>query len=64
MSKSKIRNDKTCLNCRCVVENRFCPNCGHDNTDTRKPFHHLFVHFFKDLSHYKNAFQKYDLLHS
>ena len=56
MSKSKIRNDKTCLNCRYVVENRFCPNCGQENTDTRTTFHHLFVHFFEDLTHYENAF--------
>ena len=56
MSKSKIRNDKTCLNCRYVVENRFCPNCGQENTDTRKTFHHLFIHFFEDLTHYENAF--------
>ena len=58
MSKSKIRNDKTCLNCRYVVENRFCPNCGQENTDTRKTFHHLFIHFFEDLTHYENAFWK------
>ncbi|SDH64982.1 Protein of unknown function [Flavobacterium omnivorum] len=56
MSKSKIRNDKTCLNCRYVVENKFCPNCGEENTDTRKTFHHLFIHFFEDLTHYENAF--------
>ncbi|RKS92312.1 uncharacterized protein DUF3667 [Flavobacterium limicola] len=56
MSKSKIRTDKTCLNCRYVVENRFCPNCGQENTDTRKTFHHLFIHFFEDLTHYENAF--------
>ena len=56
MSKSKIRNDKTCLNCRYVVENRFCPNCEQENTDTRKTFHHLFIHFFEDLTHYENAF--------
>ena len=56
MSKSKIRNDKTCLNCRYVVENKFCPNCGQENTDTRKTFHHLFTHFFEDLTHYENAF--------
>ncbi|WP_284653431.1 DUF3667 domain-containing protein [Flavobacterium terrisoli] len=58
MSKSSLRNDKTCLNCRYVVENRFCPNCGQENTDTRKTFHHLFVHFFEDLTHYENAFWK------
>lgn len=58
MSKSPLRKDKTCLNCRHVVENRFCPNCGQENTDTRKTFHHLFVHFFEDLTHYENAFWK------
>ena len=58
MSKSPVRKDKTCLNCRYVVENRFCPNCGQENTDTRKTFYHLFVHFFEDLTHYENAFWK------
>lgn len=58
MSHSKIREDKTCLNCRHVVEQKFCPNCGQENSDTRKTFHHLFVHFFEDLTHYENAFWK------
>lgn len=56
--KSPLRKDKTCLNCNYVVENRFCPNCGQENTDTRKTFHHLFIHFFEDLTHYENAFWK------
>ncbi len=58
MSKSSLRKDKTCLNCNYVVENRFCPNCGQENSDTRKTFHHLFIHFFEDLTHYENAFWK------
>jgi hypothetical protein len=58
MSKSTIRKDKTCLNCRHVVEKRFCPNCGQENSDSRKTFHQLFVHFFEDLTHYENAFWK------
>lgn len=58
MSTSPLRKDKTCLNCNYVVENRFCPNCGQENTDTRKTFHHLFVHFFEDLTHYENSFWK------
>ena len=58
MSRSPLRKDKTCLNCNYVVENRFCPNCGQENTDTRKSFHHLFIHFFEDLTHYENAFWK------
>jgi hypothetical protein len=56
MSRSPLRKDKTCLNCNYVVENRFCPNCGQENTDTRKTFLHLFIHFFEDLTHYENAF--------
>jgi len=56
--KNPIRNDKTCLNCNYVVAGRFCPNCGQENSDTRKTFYHLFVHFFEDLTHYENAFWK------
>jgi len=56
MSKSVLRKDKTCLNCRHVVDQRFCPNCGQENTESRKTFHHLFIHFFEDLTHYENAF--------
>lgn len=55
---SQIRKDKTCLNCKHVVENKFCPNCGQKNEDTRKTFHHLFIHFFEDLTHYEGAFWK------
>lgn len=58
MSKDPIRKDKTCLNCNHVVDLRYCPNCGQENTDTRKTFHHLFIHFFEDLTHYENAFWK------
>ena len=58
MGKSHVRADKTCLNCNYVVENRFCGNCGQENIDTRKTFHHLFIHFFEDLTHYENSFWK------
>lgn len=58
MSKSNVREDKTCLNCFYVVENRFCPNCGQENIETRKTFHHLFVNFIEDLTHYENSFWK------
>jgi hypothetical protein len=56
MSKEKLRKNKTCLNCNNEVAQRFCPNCGQENTKTSKSFHHLFVHFFEDLTHYDNAF--------
>ena len=56
--KNPLRKDKTCLNCNYVVAERFCPNCGQENIETRKTFHHLFLHFFEDLTHYENAFWK------
>lgn len=56
MSKEKLRIDKTCLNCNFVVEQRYCPNCGQENTISTKSFHHIFIHFFEDLTHYDNAF--------
>lgn len=58
MSRNPVRTDKTCLNCHHVVQERFCPNCGQENIETRKTFHHLFIHFFEDLTHYENAFWK------
>jgi hypothetical protein len=56
MSKDKVRIDKNCLNCDHVVEERYCPNCGQENTPSRQTFHHLFIHFFEDLTHYDNSF--------
>jgi hypothetical protein len=56
MSKDKLRIDKNCLNCDHLVEKSYCPNCGQKNTLSRKTFHHLFIHFFEDLTHYDNSF--------
>jgi len=58
MSKNTIREDKTCLNCGTFVEERFCPQCGQENTETRKSFHYLFTHFVEDLVHYDSGFWK------
>lgn len=58
MGHNILREDKTCLNCGHHVAQQFCPNCGQENTDTRKTFYHLFIHFFEDLTHYENAFWK------
>lgn len=52
----KLRADKTCLNCGHYVEEHFCPNCGQENTEPRKPFHYLFTHFFEDFTHYDGQF--------
>jgi hypothetical protein len=54
----KIRHDKTCLNCRSVVEKKYCPECGQENIEPRQSFIHLFTHFFEDFTHYDNAFWK------
>ena len=54
----KIREDKRCQNCGHFVADRFCPKCGQENTETRQPFHYLFVHFFEDFIHYDNKFWK------
>ena len=64
MGKEPIRKDKTCLNCNAAVKERFCPNCGQENTESRKSFYHIFSHFFKDFTHYDNAFWRtiYNLL--
>lgn len=56
MSHGKIRHEKDCLNCGHYVEERFCPHCGQENTETRQPFYFLFTHFFEDLTHYDGQF--------
>lgn len=58
MGHQKLRTDKTCLNCNYVVENKYCPNCGQENTETRQSFHYLFSHFIEDLTHYDGSFWK------
>lgn len=58
MSRGPLREDKTCLNCGTFVEERFCPQCGQENTETRKSFHYLFTHFVEDLVHYDSSFWK------
>lgn len=58
MSHGKIRTDKTCLNCGHTVEERFCPHCGQENTETKQPFHFLFTHFIEDFTHYDGQFWK------
>jgi len=58
MGHQKLREDKTCLNCSYVVENKYCPNCGQENTETRQSFHYLFTHFIEDLTHYDGSFWK------
>ena len=58
MGKHSLRKDRTCRNCRHVVENRYCSNCGQENIETRQSFTHLVAHFAEDFTHYDNAFWK------
>ena len=56
MSHGKKREEKDCLNCGHVVEERFCPHCGQENIVTRQPFYYLFTHFVEDFTHYDGQF--------
>lgn len=58
MGKHLLRNDTECQNCGRTVEQKYCPNCGQKNTETRQSFHHLFTHFVEDFTHYDGAFWK------
>ena len=56
MSRTKLRENKSCQNCGRFVAERFCPHCGQENVETRQPFYHLFTHFFTDFIHYDSQF--------
>lgn len=58
MGHHALREDMTCLNCNHVVEKRFCPNCGQENTQTKESFHYLFTHTIEDIVHYDSGFWK------
>ena len=58
MGTHKTRLDRTCKNCKHVVEKRYCSNCGQENTESRQSFGHLAAHFVEDFTHYDNAFWK------
>ncbi len=47
-----LRKDKTCLNCGAIVEERYCPHCGQENTEPKDSFKHLLGHFLADVTHY------------
>lgn len=58
MSHGKLRSETNCLNCGNQVPERYCPTCGQENTEPRKPFHYLFTHFVEDFTHYDGQFWK------
>ncbi len=58
MSHGKVRDEKNCLNCGHLVEERFCPHCGQENIQPKQPFYYLFTHFIEDFTHYDGQFWK------
>jgi len=56
MGHKKLRTDKTCLNCGHHVEERFCPSCGQENTETRETFLSLVMKVIEDITHYEGKF--------
>lgn len=51
-----MREDKTCLNCGNVVDDRYCPHCGQENVATHQSFGALLAHFIEDFTHYEGKF--------
>ena len=59
MSKhGKLRENKRCESCGHYVDERFCPECGQENIETRQPFHYLFTISIEDFVHYDGRFWK------
>lgn len=56
MSHNKLREEKNCLNCGSIVEDRYCSACGQENLEFRDSAFHLFLHYVQDLFHYDGKF--------
>ena len=56
MSHSKLRTDKTCLNCGAEITGRFCSACGQENIEPKQTVWHLINHFFSDITHFDGKF--------
>jgi hypothetical protein len=56
VSHSKIRTDKTCLNCGSEISGRFCSVCGQENIEPKQTVWHLIQHFFSDITHFDGKF--------
>lgn len=56
MSHSKLRSEKTCLNCGAEVPRHYCPECGQENVEPKQTLWHLVVHFFNDITHFDGKF--------
>ena len=58
MSHSKERPQKDCLNCKAIVQGRFCQVCGQENVETKQSFWQLVQHFVYDIFHFDGKFYK------
>lgn len=54
----KYRSDKDCLNCGTQVDDKFCPNCGQENLETREPFWSFLFHNLGHYFHFDSKFLK------
>ncbi len=54
MRHSKLRVDKTCLNCGYLVEERFCTHCGQENLELQDSVWKLMGHYLQDMFSYDN----------
>jgi len=56
MSHKKLREEKNCLNCGQMVEDRYCPHCGQENLQIQDSAFHLIIHYIQDMFHYDGKF--------
>ncbi len=56
MSHKKLRQEKNCLNCGNIVEDRYCSHCGQENLQIQDSFFHLLIDYTKDIFHYDGRF--------
>jgi hypothetical protein len=56
VSHSKLRTDKTCLNCGAEITGRYCSVCGQENIEPKQTVWHLIHHFFSDITHFDGKF--------
>jgi len=56
MNHKKLREEKNCLNCGHIVEERFCTHCGQENLQIQDSAFHLIIHYIQDLFHYDGKF--------
>jgi hypothetical protein len=56
VSHSKLRTDKTCLNCGAEITGRYCTACGQENIEPKQTVWHLIQHFLSDITHFDGKF--------